>query len=593
MKILQFMIMKNKLRYLLLLLPAVWLAGCKQDAPAVIDPLLQGVWTNCPEYTDTTTQGIMMVVAEQDTYFATFDFKKGLLSDPVAKPLSECRLSEDGLAECMAEGWTSPHRFAYIGISYDGWWNSTGYPEDIDEYTGSFFNNSNGMLNGWSRWDWGGVVGDILAISASAMTIAGEAITIKQLKAARDTLLKALDVCKEIQKDLKGLDATVMKMCDKLDSIFNSIDKQITDQTLRLRLYTKRQRLQGYILILNQQQQRSVFLRNDDFAEKSYNEVQELYKTIIDSSGGAQQEEQLKKMMAEYVDKHYGDLYTWMGTDNARYTALMSYMDWVRSSTDGVCNYDVLQVVDNIAREQAAWEHETYPMRSATYLNEMNKVTYTGMIMLTFLSGCELTHRATPNPYADPAELKKRLSNKIVEYIAFIEKHNEALKRRERICLIDGMHCVVDSIIYKADYTVSRSWIKEKCSADQLIYGLDNKIDPGVMRYRQFSVEEIDAFERFYSCKGNFINSVLVEHGKLQYESAQRPSNPYLLLNGEVKKTPSNKQYDVTCTAICTPVAATKPDRYLLNMGKLSWTNNTFTGWTNEAKSCYRLNIYR
>lgn len=473
------------------------------------------------------------------------------------------------------------------------------YPDYIDEFTGPLPVGDMPSLT-LTGWDWGGITGDVLGMGAGILTIVGESMTITQLRQARDTLVKALNLCDDLQKQLAKMDSDILRMCDTLDVYFGRIDKKIIDQTYRLKLYTKRQRLQSYIMILNQQQQRNAFFRNDVFAEKAYQDVIKLYTDlygIVNTPGSdsdADMERKMNEAMAAYANAHYEELYTWMGTDNARYTAMMSYMDWAMSAADGICNYDVLGVVDNIAREQAAWEHETHPFRAGAYINEMNRVTYTGIIMLTFLTGCEMTHRATPNPYADPAAMRKQLKDKLLTYIEFIKAHQKAIANRpERICLIGGMHCVVDSVIYKVDYTAQRSWIGSDCTADQLIYGLDENIPTATMRYRQFTSNEVETFVQFYHMgnKDNFIDSVLVGRGKLMYKDKTHAKNPYLLLDGPATKKQLKTQYQVSCTAVGTP--ADKSKNYVVDMGKLTWQNKNFTGWSTEAKSCYRLNIYR
>ncbi len=98
------------------------------------------------------------------------------------------------------------------------------------------------------------------------------------------------------------------------------------------------------------------------------------------------------------------------------------------------------------------------------------------------------------------------------------------------------------------------------------------------MRYRQFTSNEVETFVQFYHMgnKDNFIDSVLVGRGKLMYKDKTHANNPYLLLDGPATKKQLKTQYQVSCTAVGTP--ADKSKNYVVDMGKLTWQNKTFTG---------------
>ncbi len=475
------------------------------------------------------------------------------------------------------------------------------YPNYIDDYTGPLANVGgvpylDKSIIGWSWGGWGlddwtgwvGGAGDLLAITASCLSIYCESRSLHDINKGIKTLDSALQVCDTIQKYLCNFDDTIRRMTDTLNAHFDRVDQQILDQTQRLRLFTKRQRLQSYIMLLNQQQLRSEPFRNDTFVVKVYEDVKNLYHN----------KNSIKRTdLEDFLDKHYQNLYTWMGPDNARYTALMSYMDWAMSATDGVANYDALQAVDNIVREMAAWEHETYPIRSSNYVYELSRTNYVGNVMLAFLFSCAETGRPMPNPYADPDLMRDSLAKKLQKYVKFINSHLPDPKIRNlRICLIDGMHYVVDSIIYPVDYTTSRSWITQNCTADTLIYSLlgenGKTLLPEETRSQQLTVSEADALFNFYNIKsGTLIDSILIGKGKLLIKGKEDKPH-YLLLNGPAEKIAVNGTYKVSAPFANQQSKALADKRYVIPMGDLKWENGCFTGWKTD-KAYYRLQIYR
>lgn len=474
------------------------------------------------------------------------------------------------------------------------------YPNYIDDYTGPLANVGgvpylDKSIIGWSWSDlgitdwtgWVGGAGDVLALAASFLTIISEARTIADINKGIRKLDTALIVCDDIDKALKNFNIRINQITDSLNAHFDRVDQQILDQTQRLRLFTKRQRLQSYIMLLNQQQLRSEPFRNDTFVVKAYQDIKALYhKDSINLDS-----------INKYLDKHYQELYTWMGPDNARYTALMSYMDWMMSATDGVANYDALQAVDNIARELAAWEHETYPIRSSNYAYEMLRTHYVGDVMLVFLYNCAIAGRPTANPYADPRLMCDSLAKKLLRYNNFIDLHRpDSATLKLRICLIDGMHYVVDSIIYPVDYTKSRSWITQNSTADELIYSLPDgngkQLSAEVIKSRQFTVSEADALFNFYNIKsGTLIDSILIGRGKLLIQSKEDKPH-YLLLNGPTEKTPKDEKFMLTAPFANLQSNQPADKRYAIPMGELKWKNNYFDDWKTD-KAYYRLNIYR
>lgn len=474
------------------------------------------------------------------------------------------------------------------------------YPSYIDDYTGPLANVGgvpylDKSIIGWSWGGWGiddwtgwvGGAGDVLAAAASAITIICEAESLRDINLGIRKLDSALQVCDTIQKHLRIFDSVVNVMTDTLNAHFDRVDQQILDQTQRLRLFTKRQRLQSYIMFLNQQQLRSEPFRNDTFVVKAYKDIEALYHKDSINLGS----------INNYLNKHYQELYTWMGPDNARYTALMSYMDWMMSATDGVANYDALQAVDNIVRELAAWEHETYPIRSSNYAYEMLRTHYVGDVMLVFLYNCAIAGRPTANPYADPRLMCDSLAKKLLRYNNFIDLHRpDSATLKLRICLIDGMHYVVDSIIYPVDYTTSRSWITQNSTADELIYSLPDgngkQLSAEVIKSRQFTVSEADALFNFYNIKSaTLIDSILIGRGKLLIKNKEDKPH-YLLLNGPTEKTPKGENFMLTAPFANLQSKEPADKRYAIPMGELKWKDNYFTDWKID-KAYYRLNIYR
>lgn len=108
-------------------LAALTLTACRQtDNRPVLHPtdIAQGVWTNCPEYNDSTTQGVMMLVSEHSISFATFDFIEGLIGDFQQQDAPRYSIREDGTLVCHVSIMDRDVRFAYIGKDYMDWWNA-------------------------------------------------------------------------------------------------------------------------------------------------------------------------------------------------------------------------------------------------------------------------------------------------------------------------------------------------------------------------------------------------------------------------------------------------------------------------------------
>lgn len=204
-------------------LAALTLTACRQtDNRPVLQPtdIQSGVWTNCPEYNDSTTQGVMMLVSEHSISFATFDFVEGLISDFRQQDAPRYSIREDGTLVCHVSILDRDVRFAYIGEDYIGWWNVA-------------YNLSENPIPPLPLSDpptmWNKVLADMglyMGLFSLAIAILG---TAQLAPASAANAQKVLDLCRAILASIKLLEKEINDLNEKMKQSLRQLELALSE----------------------------------------------------------------------------------------------------------------------------------------------------------------------------------------------------------------------------------------------------------------------------------------------------------------------------------------------------------------------------
>lgn len=506
---------------LILLLAVLSLAACRQeDNRPVLQPadIQSGVWTNCPEYTDATTQGIMMLVSEQTIHFAAFDFVEGILGDFQEQDAPRYSIREDGTIVCHVDMTGRDVRFAYIGDGYATWWNTLSDESQMD--------NKLYALDDWDVNQWDDMFSKGATIINGLFSIVNLSLGIASLC---NLSKQSINIANEVLKNCKGMAVSINQLNSTLNAMFEDTKKNLRAVELQLDTIrmiqdnTERMSRMGYLKrTMDEVHEETDFLYYYSTG----------YALAADSIALANPNSKEVRLMEQ--DKL---LSAWAG-DHADYVErtkqVMDRMVNTRGVGDDV---KVLTGMPAIYKQYAdytsAWLRNRYFTWGMSNITDMVQLFPSMYLSLLY---CDVKRELyggdsllLTSYRADICALMKQMQT-----IYGISQVQTYFQKKEQQCLVPGCQFTVKpDALFPVDFSKLNSWDNDN---GEQVYNLTPGIDPGVAQAQLLSAAEVKILADYYPLHKDLYTILRKEARMKQKVELQNGKTPIILLQGTLKK---------------------------------------------------------
>lgn len=449
------------------------------------ESIQNGVWTNCIDYTDSTTSGIIMKVDGPSVEFSLFDLEKGNLAYSAGKmtydkttgrgtidipaSITDCGLLKfamlgDNVMECIPEKYPMDTiHFLYIAESTEDWWGEE--EPDCDELDGSVggYDFSTDLLldidmpssakytraDGWDILSKANTV--IGLVSGIGKIVTGIIDLVKgknKDKAAEDTrknVNSTLEICKGMDKNIVNLQNQMTEMNRNLNNHLNMMEKNIKDELKRIDQTTtdilKKQRLTLYQQSVTQQKldlmetTEKLNARNEDATRLHLRALgyKDSVATIINT-----ETDDISNKLYDYLSK-------WAAAETSGENYVQRTIAFTKRLYSTLCNnkYGYPYIYDQYVFNTKAWEHEGYNNRANLRLADLTVVYESVLLSALYLEACISTGNTIYG--AKPEPLLKELEMECQNFEKCYKESNIEIRNDKRVCQIVGAHFVADS----------------------------------------------------------------------------------------------------------------------------------------------------
>ena len=487
--------MKKLLTFFMAFVAIGFIFSCSDDNDysgqkyAKPESIQNGVWTNCIDYTDSTTSGIIMKVDGPSVEFSLFDLEKGNLAYSSGKmtydketgrgtidvpaSITDCGLLRfamlsDNIMECIPEKYPDDTiHFLYIAESTEDWWGEE--EPDCDKLDGSVggydFSTdllldidmpSNAKYTRADGWDIiskaNTIIGVVSGIGKIVTGIIGLVKGKNKDKAAEETrknVNSTLEICKGMDKNIVNLQNQMTEMNKNLNNHLNMMEKNIKDELKRLdekiNLTTaeimEKQRLMLYQQSVTQQKldlmetSEKLNARNEEATRLHLRALgyKDSVATIINT-----ETDNISNKLYDYLNK-------WAAAETSGENYVQRTIAFTRRLYSTLCDNKsgYPYIYDQYVFNTKAWEHEGYNNRANLRLADLTVVYESVLLSALYLEACISTGNTVYG--AKPEPLLEELEMECQNFSKCYDESKIEIREDKRVCQIVGAHFVADS----------------------------------------------------------------------------------------------------------------------------------------------------
>lgn len=495
---------------LILLLAVLGLTACRQeDNRPVLHPtdIAQGVWTNCPEYNDSTTQGVMMLVSEHSISFATFDFVEGLIGDFQQQDAPRYSIREDGTLVCHVSIMERDVRFAYIGEDYIGWWDAANNLSEDPPLP---------LPTGWDKWLSG--IGTFMGLVSLGIAIAGK---IQLAPASAANAQKALKMCKAMLASIKLLKEEI-----------NKLNAQMTQSLRQLELALSEV---APILEATERYSRLHYLQQT--VDAVHSELEPLYYASVGYSLAADSIV-LANMNndSSYLWELDRILTEWCGDGTTRVEETKHAMDRLittRAMGDNLAvRTGMPEIYYEYCKTNTGWLIPAVTNAVGLYCTDYTYITPAWYLSLIYCDVKEALYGKSILLSSYREDLRSLGEQMLKMYD--IEQYKSFLKSGKQQCIIPHSEFELESMnLFPVDFNNLTYWDNDN---GERVYNILPGTDPGVAKAKLLTKQEAQAIADFYpQYSDSTMFSILCNEGNLTPKKARETGKtPLILLQGNV-----------------------------------------------------------